>query len=135
MGRHSRETETSDFVAMMSRIIVAYGDRIAADPVALVHLADIERQLSDQAARGVFQANQGSGYSMNEIARMVGVSRQAVQQRVHRGESVYARIQTARGAGPLFRLADIRRRRAELAQAAGVQDRTGSVRELRARAS
>jgi hypothetical protein len=33
-GPH-RITETSDYVAMMTRIITAYGDRIAADPAAL----------------------------------------------------------------------------------------------------
>jgi hypothetical protein len=136
MGKHTRrQTETSDFIAMMNRMAPALGDRIAADPVALVHVDDLMRNFADQVNRGIFEANRRSGYSMNEIAALAGVSRQAVQQRAHRGESVYARLQAARGAGALFRLGDIRRRRAELAAAAGVTDRTGSVRELRARAS
>ena len=33
-----RITETSDYVAVMTRIITAFGDRIAADPAALARL-------------------------------------------------------------------------------------------------
>ncbi len=135
MGKHSatprpkRETETSEYVAMMRRIIVKYGDRIAADPIALVHVPELQKELADAVNRGVFEANQRGGYSQNEMAALAGVSRQAVQQRIGRGREVYAEIQRRRGAGALFRLADIRNRRAELARNAGVEDRTGSERE------
>ncbi|MGH3189701.1 MAG: hypothetical protein ACRDOL_21055 [Streptosporangiaceae bacterium] len=135
-GKHrasKRITETSDYVAFLVRILVGYGDRIAADPVALAHLRDLQAALTDQVNRGIFEANQGQDrYSQNEIARVLGVSRQAIAKRIALGELVYARIREARGAGALIRIADVRARRAELLGAAGVEDRSGSVLELRA---
>lgn len=133
-GRSSqRITETSDYVAMMTRIIAAYGDRIAADPVALAHLRDLQATLVDQVNRGIFEANQGQDrYSQNEMAAILGVSRQAIAKRIGLGQEVYARTWQARGAGALVRIADVRARRAEVLADAGVQDRTGSALELRA---
>jgi hypothetical protein len=135
-GKHRRSrriTETSDYVAMMTRIIAAYGDRIAADPVALAHLRDLQAAMADQVNRGIFEANASSAhYSQNEMARILGVSRQAIAKRIGLGELVYARMQEARGAGALVRIGDVRARRAQLLAAADVQDRTGSVLELRA---
>jgi hypothetical protein len=128
-----RVTETSDYVAMMTRIIAAFGDRIAADPVALAHLRDLQAALIEQTNRGIFEANKSSAhYSQNEIARILGVSRQAIAKRIALGEQVYARTWAARGAGVLVRIGDIRARRAELLTAADIEDRTGSVLELRA---
>jgi hypothetical protein len=127
-----RTTETSDYVAMMTRIIIAFGDRVAADPAALAHLRDLQEALVDQVNRGVFEANKGQDhYSQNEMAAILGISRQAIAKRIRLGETVYARTWEARGAGAVVRVADIRDRRAELLADAGVTDRTGSVRELR----
>lgn len=131
--RSQRITETSDYVAMMTRIIAAYGDRIANDPVALAHLRDLEATLVEQVNRGIFEANASSAhYSQNEMARILGVTRQAIAKRIALGEQVYARTWEARGAGALVRIGDVRARRAELLAAADVQDRTGSALELRA---
>jgi hypothetical protein len=136
MGKHEkRVTETSDYVAWMRRLIIGYGDRIASDPAALVHLRQLQEDLNEQVNRGIFEANRGSHYSQREIGAMLGVTRQAVQQRMRLGERVYALLQEVRGAGAVVRLGDVRAQRAELLGAAGLDDRTGSVRELRARAS
>jgi hypothetical protein len=118
---------------MMTRIITSYGDRIASDPAALAHLRDLQAVLADQVNRGIFEANQSSDrYSQNEMARILGVTRQAIAKRIDLGREVYARTRQARGAGALVRIADIRARRAQLLAEAGVQDRTGSAREIRA---
>jgi ribosomal protein S20 len=137
-GRHraksdpKRVTETSDYVAMMTRIITAFGDRVAADAAALAHLRDLQEVLADQVNRGIFEANKGRNhYSQNDMAAILGVSRQAVAKRIRLGETVYARTWEARGAGAVVRVADIRARRAELLADAGVADRTGSISELR----
>ena len=131
--RSQRTTETSDYVAMMIRIIAAYGDRVAADPAALAHLRDLQTALTEQVNRGIFQANKSSAhYSQNEIARILGVSRQAIARRTGLGEQVYTRTWVARSAGALVRIGEVRARRAELLAAAQVQDRTGSALELRA---
>lgn len=143
-GRHAapkrpkRDTETSEYVAMMRRIFKGYGDRIRQDPAALVHLAELVDAFRDEVNRGIYEANQatnGQPYSMNEIAAMLGASRQATQQRVHKGRDIYAARLALVGAAPLVRLADIRRRRADTLRAAKVEDKTGSVRELRAAAN
>jgi hypothetical protein len=134
--RPQRITETSDYVAMMTRIINAFGDRIAADPAALAHLRDLQEVLTDQVNRGIFEANKGGNhFSQNEMAAILGISRQAMAERIRIGETVYARTWEARGAGAVVRVADIRTRRAQLLAEAGVADRTGSVRELRTAAS
>jgi hypothetical protein len=126
-----RVTETSDYVAMMTRIITAFGDRIAADPAALAHLRDLQEVLGDQVNHGIFEANKGKyRYSQNEMAAILGTSRQAIAKRIRLGEAVYARTWEARGAGAVVRVADIRARRAQLLADAGVTDRTGSAREV-----
>jgi hypothetical protein len=138
-GRHrpgnkaQRIVETSDYVTMMTRIIAAFGDRIAADPAALAHLRDLQAALADHVNRGIFEANASQAhYSQNEIAAILGVSRQAIAKRIGLGEEVHARTWAARGAGALVRIADIRARRAQLLAGADIEDRTGSVLELRA---
>jgi hypothetical protein len=136
-GKHARpprQIETSEYVAMMRRIINGYGGRIAADPAALVHAGQLQQDLADAINRGFYAANEGDQhYSQNEMAAMLGVSRQAVAKRIGRGRELHERA--AMVVGALVRLADVRAQRAERLEEAGVQDRTGSVRELRARAS
>jgi len=112
---------------MLLRMITAFGDRIAEDPAALVHLREIQTTLTEQVNRGIWQANaQQDGYSQNHMAAMLEVSRQAIAKRVHLGENAYAALAAARGAGPLVRIGDIRARRAQLLAAADVPDSSGS---------
>lgn len=134
-GKHRARprTETSDYVAMLTRLLNAWGDRVAADPAALVHLGELTRLLADATNRGMFEANaRPGGYSQNDMAAILGVSRQAVAKRIGLGQVVYAAAQAARGAGPLVRLADVRRARAAGLASAGVSDLTGTERERRA---
>lgn len=132
-GKHRRtrrETETSDYVAMLIRMFNGYGDRIADDPAALVHLGDLENAWRDAVNMGIFRANSGeTKYSTPEIGRMLGVSHQAIGKRVKLGCIAYAELQRARGAGAVVRLAVIRTRRQEKLAAVGIEDRTGSERE------
>ena len=127
------KTETSDYVAMLTRMINAWGDRVADDPAALVHLGDLIAALRDATNRGMFEANRRpGGYSHNDMAAILGVTRPAIGKRIALGEAVYAAVQARAGAGPLVRLADIRRARAAGLASAGVSDITGSERERRA---
>lgn len=130
--RAQRVTETSDYVAMLTRLMVAWGDRVAADPAALVHFRELEAALVQQTNRGVFEANRRGGYSQNEMARMLDTSRQAIAKRARLGELIYAAIEARRGGGALVRIGEVRARRARLLAHAGISDRTGSDRELRA---
>jgi hypothetical protein len=131
-----RRTETSDYVAFLERVIAGYGDRIGEDPAALVHLRELELALANHTNRGIFQANKSAAhYSQNDMAAILGTSRQAIAKRIRAGEDVYALVQQARGGGALIRIGDVRARRAAGLHAAGVADVTGSPRELRAAAS
>lgn len=128
--RARRVVEASDYVAFLGRAIEAWGDRIAADPAVLVHSAWLAATFRDSENRGIFEANRRQGgYSQREIAAILGVSQPAVQKRARLGEAVYAARQQALGAGPLIRLAEVRRARAAGLSSAGVPDRTGSHRE------
>jgi hypothetical protein len=110
--------------------------RIVADPAALAHLRDLQDALADQVNRGIFEANKGRNhYSQNEMAAILGTSRQAIAKRIGLGETACARTWEARGAGAVVRVADVRARRAQLLADAGVTDRTGSAREIRTAAS
>jgi hypothetical protein len=127
--RSQRVRETSEYVAMLQRMLEAWGDRVSADPAALVHLAALGRTLCDATNRGIFEANKGSGrYSQNEIAAILGLTRQAVAYRIKIGERAYAR-RLAAGGQPMVRLADVRASRAAGLRRAGVADVTGSPRE------
>jgi hypothetical protein len=82
---------------------------------------------------GVFAANQGRDhYSQNEQAAILGVTRQAIAKRIKLGADVHVRLEAERTAGAVVRIADVRARRAAALAEAGVEDRTGSPRELRA---
>lgn len=130
-GRHraGRVVETSDYVAFMTRAMVAWGDRIASDPAALVHLRELEQTLAQQTNRGMWEANRREQYSQNHMASILGVSRQAVAKRIGLGELAAAAVTAARGGGALVRIGEVRSRRARLLAAANVPDLTGSERE------
>lgn len=126
-GAQKRQYETSEFIAMLYRHSAALRRRCASDPAGLVQAVQFQRRLAEDINAAIFEANRGSdAYSMNEMARMLGCSRQAIQQRAHRG-----REWIEQEAGTI-RLADIRAARARLLAEAEVDDRTGSERERRA---
>ena len=129
-----RLTETSGYVAFMARIIIGFGERIKEDPVALVHLRDLENGMRDTVNRGIYLANRSGErpYSINEIAAIMGISKQAVHKRVKLGEAVDARLEAAKADGALVRLDDMRQSRAAFLAELGLPDRTGSPREITA---
>lgn len=141
-GRHradggtapKRVVESSDYVAFLTRAMIAWGDRVASDPAALVHLRELEQTLVQQTNRGIWEANERGGYSQNEMAAILGTSRQAVAKRINLGQLAAAAVTAARGGGALVRLGEVRARRARLLGQAGVDDRTGSERERQLRA-
>jgi hypothetical protein len=79
--RTRRVVENDEYAAFARRIIRAHGRRVAAgDPDALVALLALAQEVSDatgEAVRGL----RATGFSWEDIATRLGVSRQAVQQR------------------------------------------------------
>ena len=131
-ARRKRDVESSEYAAMLIRQIQAYGKRIGQDPAALTYLRDIEQALRDSVNAGIAAANRrpDQPYSLAEIADVLGISRQGMHKRVKLGEAVLTRLAIARGQGPVIRLADMRKTRAATLARAGVEDRTGSPREI-----
>jgi hypothetical protein len=80
--RRSRPVvENDDFAAFVRRVIRAHGRRVAAgDPDALVALLDLAREVNTATGDAV-KGLRTAGYSWEDIATRLGVSRQAVQQR------------------------------------------------------
>lgn len=122
--RPVRVYETSDIVAMLMRRFDALMYRLANDPAGLALAGELQKCLADRINGAIYLANQSAAhYSLNELAAICGVSRQAMQQRKKRGEAVvFHEIASVR-------LADIRESRAVVLAAAQIPDRTGSVRE------
>lgn len=87
--RAKRTTTTDDYAAMLRRMITAYGTRIGSDPAeGLTHLRDLEQAMTDSANYGLYMANKVGGRSINQLADMLGVSKQAIFKRVGQGELV-----------------------------------------------
>lgn len=123
----SRSLETSEFIAMLYRQSAALRRRCANDPAGLVQALEFQARLANDINAAIYEANVGNdAYSMNEIAKMLGYSRQAIQQRVARGREWVTFIEQQAGS---IRIADIRAARARLLAATGSVDRTGSERE------
>lgn len=76
-----RERETPEYAAMVGRIIRAHGRRVAdADPEDLVDLINLRDELDEAIKRAVW-GQKANGFSWAQIARCLGVTRQAAQMR------------------------------------------------------
>lgn len=80
--RAKRYIETSDYGTMVKRMIRAYVKRVGGgeDLEQLAGLADLQRTVNEAVQLAAVQLHQ-SGHSWTEIARVLGVSRQAARQR------------------------------------------------------
>ena len=81
-------TDDAEYVAMMRRMMRALGPRGGADPETLVGIAAIAAEADAILNAAIVRCHEtgtdGAGYSYAEIADRLGVTRQAVHQRVTR---------------------------------------------------
>jgi len=80
-------TESGEFGAFARRILRALGRRVAdRDIEALADLAALQTELDTvmQAAVDRLRSDEGGGYSYTDVARVLGITRQAAQQRFSR---------------------------------------------------
>lgn len=76
-----REREIPDYAQMVRRIIRAHGRRCAAaDPEDLVGLIELTQSIDEATTEAVYGLR-ASGFSWAEIARPLGITRQAAQMR------------------------------------------------------
>ena len=79
-----RLVEPADYAAFLGRSIRAMGRRVAdADPYALAELCNL-RAVLDAAETEAMAGLAAQGYSYTEVARPLGITRQAARQRVTR---------------------------------------------------
>lgn len=77
----TRERETPEYAAMVRRMIRAYGRRCgAADPEDLAEMLRLQAEL-DAAVAAAVAGQRAAGFSWGEIARGLGVTRQAAHAR------------------------------------------------------
>jgi hypothetical protein len=81
-AQRRREVEAPEFAAFLRRILRAYARRVAAgDLDALGELARLREELHGHLTDAVTGLRNDWAYSWQEIARVLGISRQAAQQR------------------------------------------------------
>lgn len=82
----ARQTyETPEYAAMLSRLIRSYARRIAdGDPTDLADAVRLQQQLDQAIGEAVAAMRDQSGFSWADLARELGVTRSAVQQRYAR---------------------------------------------------
>lgn len=75
--------ENSEYAQFMRRAVRAFVRRAADDPDSLPLLAAIAEELDQAVNAGILAAHEG-GFSTAEIAARLGITRQAVHQRILR---------------------------------------------------
>lgn len=81
----AHRVETTEYAAMLQRMVRAYGHRLAdADPTELADAVRLQRQLEDTIGQAVVRMRQNYGFSWADIAAELGTTRQAAQQRYSR---------------------------------------------------
>lgn len=74
--------ETTEYAAMMARMMRSYGKRIAnGDPSDLADAVKLQRQLDGIIRDAVTAMRAESGFSWQQLADELGTTRQAAQQR------------------------------------------------------
>lgn len=99
-----RVTEDDQYVAMMQRMIRGLERRAIEDPQLLAHVLMLAQQLGEvtnvviHESAERYQANPFSSPSAGEIARLLGMSKQAASKRRERGREIAAARLSAAGA-------------------------------------
>jgi hypothetical protein len=87
--RRRRYVDTKDFGAMVTRMIRAYGRRVAnADTEDLADLVAMRELLDDAIATAVGHLRDHHDFSWQAIGDAVGTTRQAAQQRYGRKDNL-----------------------------------------------
>ena len=79
-NRTTKVVETSDYVAFARRILRAMGKRVQGHADHLADLAELATEVDAQLVAAVAAAKL-EGYSWADVARQLGCTRQAAQQR------------------------------------------------------
>lgn len=82
MGRQKQTYETTDFAAMLGRMITAYGRRVGdADPEDLAEMLALQRKFDEVVKDSVRIQRDKHGRSWADIGAAAGTTRQAAQMK------------------------------------------------------
>lgn len=85
MDRRPAVTEADEYGAFVRRVLRAYAARVADfDVEGLAGLAQLAQDVDAAVTLAVANLHQRGGYSWAELGRVLGISRQAAQQRYAR---------------------------------------------------
>jgi hypothetical protein len=88
MTRTAPKAETTEYAAMLTRMVRSYSRRIAdGNPSDLADAIKLQRTLDEAIGQAVANMRATTGYSWAELAVELGVTRQAAQQRFGRYEA------------------------------------------------
>lgn len=81
----TQQYDTSEFHAMLTRMVRSYGRRLAdSDPSDLADALQLARQLEDAIGNAVAELRAVHGFSFTDVGAALGITRQAAQQRFAR---------------------------------------------------
>ncbi|WP_147267846.1 hypothetical protein [Spongiactinospora rosea] len=121
MSRRDRVTEPAELAANLVRFLRRMEDHAASDPANLVYIDELAEALRETKLRAIARAGraarEGGDYSIGEIGRILGVSKQAVHQLMAKGKALLEEQRARLGVVSLRE-----RRRVRLVEA-GVRER------------
>ncbi|RBQ21651.1 hypothetical protein DP939_02765 [Spongiactinospora rosea] len=114
-------TEPAELAANLVRFLRRMEDHAASDPANLVYIDELAEALRETKLRAIARAGraarEGGDYSIGEIGRILGVSKQAVHQLMAKGKALLEEQRARLGVVSLRE-----RRRVRLVEA-GVRER------------
>lgn len=119
-----RVTEPAELAANLSRFFRRMEDHAASDPANLVLIdelmEDLRRTKLRALARAARAANEGGDYTLGEIVRILGITKQSVHELMRKGQALLDAQRIKLG------VVKLRERRRERLAAAGVPERRAS---------
>ena len=120
-ARDKRVTEPAELAANLARFFNRLEDHMADDPANLVLADELQAYLRDcklrAIARAARAADEGGDYTLGEITRILGITKQSVHELMRKGQVLLAAQRARLG------VTDLRARRRARLDAAGVLDR------------
>lgn len=119
-----RVTEAAELAANLSRFFRRLEDHAAGDPANLVLIdelmEDLRRTKLRALARAARAAGEGGDYTLGEITRILGITKQSVHELMRKGQTLLDAQRIKLG------VVNLRERRRERLAAAGVPERRAS---------
>lgn len=119
--RDKRVTEAPELTANLCRFFNTLENHMADDPANLVLADELSTYLRDcklrAIARAARAAQEGGDYTLGDITRMLGITKQSVHELMRKGQALLAAKRSRLG------VADLRERRRQRMEVAGIAER------------